>query len=97
VDKELQGKVALVTGSARGLGKAIAIELATKGAALLSHHIAPSWLPVSGCLLAATWLPLGLPLGWLPPGCLLTTTSRPPGCLLADMLYRGPAANGMSV
>ncbi|HYF80624.1 MAG TPA: 3-oxoacyl-ACP reductase family protein [Symbiobacteriaceae bacterium] len=41
MDKELQGKVALVTGSARGLGKAIAIELATKGADIIINDIPP--------------------------------------------------------
>jgi 3-oxoacyl-[acyl-carrier protein] reductase len=39
VEKELQGKVALVTGSARGLGKAIALELAGKGADIIINDI----------------------------------------------------------
>jgi 3-oxoacyl-[acyl-carrier protein] reductase len=39
VEKELQGKVALVTGSARGLGKAIALELASKGAEIIINDI----------------------------------------------------------
>jgi 3-oxoacyl-[acyl-carrier protein] reductase len=37
--KELQGKTALVTGAARGLGKAIAVELASKGANLIINDI----------------------------------------------------------
>lgn len=39
MEKELQGKVALVTGSARGLGKAIAKELAAKGADIIINDI----------------------------------------------------------
>lgn len=39
MEKELQGKVALVTGSARGLGKAIALELAGKGADIIINDI----------------------------------------------------------
>jgi 3-oxoacyl-[acyl-carrier protein] reductase len=39
VEKELQGKVALITGAARGLGKAIALELASKGADIIINDI----------------------------------------------------------
>jgi 3-oxoacyl-[acyl-carrier protein] reductase len=39
VSHELQGKVALVTGAARGLGRAIAQELAQKGAAIVINDI----------------------------------------------------------
>lgn len=39
MEKDLLGKVALVTGSARGLGKAIAIELASKGADIIINDI----------------------------------------------------------
>ncbi|HWI50667.1 MAG TPA: SDR family NAD(P)-dependent oxidoreductase, partial [Symbiobacteriaceae bacterium] len=39
MDKELQGKVALVTGAARGLGKAITLELAAKGAEIIVNDI----------------------------------------------------------
>lgn len=39
MEKELQGKVALVTGAARGLGRAIALELAGKGANLIINDI----------------------------------------------------------
>src|SRR6185436_7995547 len=37
---ELKGKVALVTGSARRVGKAIALELARQGMNLIVHHSA---------------------------------------------------------
>lgn len=39
MEQELQGKLALITGSARGLGKAIATELARKGADLIINDI----------------------------------------------------------
>lgn len=39
MEKELQGKVALITGAARGLGKAIAFELAAKGAEIIINDI----------------------------------------------------------
>ncbi|MGE5675042.1 MAG: 3-oxoacyl-ACP reductase family protein [Mycobacterium leprae] len=39
--QELTGKVALVTGSARGLGRAIALELAGKGATVIVNDIPP--------------------------------------------------------
>lgn len=41
MEKELQGKIALVTGAARGLGKAIAMELAAKGADIIVNDIPP--------------------------------------------------------
>ena len=37
-DKELAGKVALVTGASRGIGKAIALALAKRGAAVLVNY-----------------------------------------------------------
>jgi 3-oxoacyl-[acyl-carrier protein] reductase len=40
MNKELAGKVALITGSARGLGKAIALELASKGADIIINDVA---------------------------------------------------------
>ena len=40
--KNLDGKIAFVSGSSRGLGKAIAYELATQGATLLLHASKPS-------------------------------------------------------
>src|ERR1700692_1185057 len=36
--KPLQDKVALVTGAARGIGRAIALELASRGAAIVIHY-----------------------------------------------------------
>jgi 3-oxoacyl-[acyl-carrier protein] reductase len=39
MQQELHGKVALVTGSARGLGKAVALELAARGAHLIINDI----------------------------------------------------------
>jgi len=38
---ELSGKVALITGSARGIGKAIALELAHHGANIIVNDILP--------------------------------------------------------
>ena len=37
--KDLQGKLALVTGSARGLGRAIALELAGRGADIVINDV----------------------------------------------------------
>jgi acetoacetyl-CoA reductase len=37
-DKPLRDKVALVTGAARGIGRAIAVELASRGAAIAIHY-----------------------------------------------------------
>lgn len=39
MEKELHGRVALITGAARGLGKAIALELAAKGAGLILNDL----------------------------------------------------------
>ena len=38
-DRYLSGKVALVTGSSRGIGQAIAVELAERGADVVVHYL----------------------------------------------------------
>jgi len=40
--KEMEGKVALVTGSSRGIGRAIALGLALQGAKVVVNHRASS-------------------------------------------------------
>jgi NAD(P)-dependent dehydrogenase (short-subunit alcohol dehydrogenase family) len=41
-EKELSGKVAIITGSARNLGRAFAVALAENGADIVVHHHAPA-------------------------------------------------------
>ncbi len=45
--KRFEGKIALVTGSSRGLGKAIAFELASSGATLILHATKKSSVAIS--------------------------------------------------
>ena len=40
--KMLEGKVALITGASRGIGKAIALRFATEGATIVFTHVTPS-------------------------------------------------------
>lgn len=44
-NQDLAGKVALVTGSSRGIGRAIALHLASRGCSLLATCSGPSTLP----------------------------------------------------
>lgn len=44
-EQDLAGKVALVTGSARGIGRAIALHLASRGCSLMCTCSGPSSLP----------------------------------------------------
>ncbi|KAL2923207.1 NADPH-dependent aldehyde reductase-like protein chloroplastic [Bienertia sinuspersici] len=42
----LQGRVAIVTGASRGIGRAIALHLASLGAKIVINHTSPSSLPL---------------------------------------------------
>ncbi len=49
---ELQGKVALVTGASRGIGKAVALKLSSLGAKVAINHIAPEKANADGVVAA---------------------------------------------
>ncbi len=51
--KDLEGKIALVTGSARGIGHAIATMLAARGAHVLAHQRTPGDSPLVAEIVAA--------------------------------------------
>jgi len=72
MERELTGKVALVTGAARGLGRAIALELASRGADVIVNDV-PNMAEVAAETVAAVEA-LGVKARFYPPSS--TTRSR---------------------
>ena len=51
---QLEGRIAIVTGAARGIGQAIAVKLASEGADIALCDVEKDWLTETAGLIAAT-------------------------------------------